>query len=311
MSTAKKSNPALWKRIVASVKSGSKGGNAGQWSARKAQLAVQKYKSAGGGYKGEKSSENGLSKWTKQKWRTSDGSKSEGKKRYLPDAAWKALSPAERAATNKAKSEGNKSGKQFVSQPKKVAEKVKKFRSFEGGGVIDTDPPKRPNTASAKDTLNTLNGSWSQDLLKRQQFKESTFNPRAVSPAGAKGLGQIMPAVQSDAIKAGVIKPTDDIFDPKVNRRVQEWYMEDLYNSSFINKPNQSNKVRLAKTLAAYNWGRGNVANHLNAQKEAGVDIYNSLDWMDSLPVETRDYIQKILLKEISTFEEQYQSATR
>jgi hypothetical protein len=63
-----------------------------------------------------KKSQESLRKWTKQKWRTSDGSKSEGKKRYLPDAAWNALSPAEKAATNKAKAEGNKKGKQFVAQ---------------------------------------------------------------------------------------------------------------------------------------------------------------------------------------------------
>jgi len=46
-----------------------------------------------------KKSQESLRNWTKQKWRTSDGSKSEGKKRYLPDAAWKALSPAERAVS--------------------------------------------------------------------------------------------------------------------------------------------------------------------------------------------------------------------
>ena len=61
MSTAKKSNPTLWKRIVASVKAGSKGGNPGQWSARKAQLATLKYKQAGGGYSGKKSASNSLS----------------------------------------------------------------------------------------------------------------------------------------------------------------------------------------------------------------------------------------------------------
>jgi len=75
-----------------------------------------------------KKSQESLRKWTKQKWRTSDGSKSEGKKRYLPDAAWNALSPAEKRATNRAKSEGNKKGKQFVKQPKKIASKVKPYR---------------------------------------------------------------------------------------------------------------------------------------------------------------------------------------
>jgi len=128
MSSAKKSNPALWKRIVAAVKAGTKGGRAGQWSARKAQLAVARYKKAGGGYRGAKKKSNKLSKWTKQKWRTSDGKKSEGKKRYLPDAAWKALSPAEKRATNRAKATGNKKGKQFVRQPKKIAKKVRRYR---------------------------------------------------------------------------------------------------------------------------------------------------------------------------------------
>lgn len=128
MSSAKKKNPELWKRIVASVKAGSKGGNPGQWSARKAQLATNKYKSSGGKYSGPKSSSNSLSKWTKQKWRTSDGSPSEGKKRYLPDKAWKSLSKSEKAATNRAKAKGNAQGKQFVSQPRKIAKKVVKYR---------------------------------------------------------------------------------------------------------------------------------------------------------------------------------------
>lgn len=75
-----------------------------------------------------KAPQKSLKKWTEQDWRTSDGTPSEGKKRYLPDAAWKSLSPAEKAATNAAKAKGNKQGKQFVPQPKKIAEKVAKHR---------------------------------------------------------------------------------------------------------------------------------------------------------------------------------------
>jgi hypothetical protein len=75
-----------------------------------------------------KKSQESLKKWTEQKWRTSDGSPSKGKKRYLPDAAWSALSPAEKAATNRAKAKGNKAGKQFVKQPKKIANKTSKYR---------------------------------------------------------------------------------------------------------------------------------------------------------------------------------------
>jgi len=75
-----------------------------------------------------KDPQRSLKEWTNQKWRTSDGSPSKGKKRYLPDSAWKALSPAEKAATNRAKAAGNAKGKQFVPQPKKIAAKSAKYR---------------------------------------------------------------------------------------------------------------------------------------------------------------------------------------
>ena len=128
MATAEKTDPSKWKRVVASVKAGTKGGDPGEWSARKAQLATQKYKASGGGYVGPKSSDNSLSKWTDQKWRTSDNKPSEGKKRYLPDKAWGSLSKNEVAATNRAKAAGNKAGKQFVAQPKTVAQKAARHR---------------------------------------------------------------------------------------------------------------------------------------------------------------------------------------
>jgi len=73
-------------------------------------------------------SQQSLKNWGAQKWKTSDGKASKGKKRYLPTAAWAALSPAEKAATNKAKASGNKRGKQFVKQPKSIAKKTSKYR---------------------------------------------------------------------------------------------------------------------------------------------------------------------------------------
>ena len=128
MATATKKNPALWKRIVSQVTSGSKGGNPGQWSARKAQLAVSIYKKAGGGYSGAKKATK-LSEWTKQNWRTKSGKpSSKTGERYLPERAIKSLSSAEYAATSRAKREGTKQGKQYVAQPKSIASKVKKFR---------------------------------------------------------------------------------------------------------------------------------------------------------------------------------------
>ncbi len=126
--------PKLRERIKKEVMASSKGGKAGQWSARKAQLLAQRYKAAGGGYTGGKSkTQKSLSSWTKQKWRTKSGKPStQGPKatgeRYLPEKAIKKLSSKEYAATTKAKRAGTKKGKQHVKQPKTVAKKVRRYR---------------------------------------------------------------------------------------------------------------------------------------------------------------------------------------
>lgn len=73
-------------------------------------------------------SQESLKKWTQQNWKTDDGTPSKGKKRYLPEAAWESLTPAEKRATNRAKAKGNKKGKQFVAQPKKIAAKTARHR---------------------------------------------------------------------------------------------------------------------------------------------------------------------------------------
>ena len=75
-----------------------------------------------------KNPQQSLRDWTTQNWRTSSGKPSKGKRRYLPDAAWKSLSPGEKAATNRAKAAGNKAGKQFVKQPKRIAKKTAAYR---------------------------------------------------------------------------------------------------------------------------------------------------------------------------------------
>ena len=85
-----------------------------------------------------KKSQKSLKSWTKQKWRTKSGKPStQGPnatgERYLPSKAIKSLSSSEYAATTRAKRKGTKAGKQHVAQPKKVAEKTKRFRANKGG----------------------------------------------------------------------------------------------------------------------------------------------------------------------------------
>ncbi len=72
-----------------------------------------------------------LRAWGKQKWRTKSGKKSSVTgERYLPSAAIKALSPSEYARTTAAKRRAKRSGKQFSKQPKSIASKVRRYRSF-------------------------------------------------------------------------------------------------------------------------------------------------------------------------------------
>ena len=121
-----RTNEKLWEKAKAEAKA--KMG--GKHSARAMQLAGKIYKEKGGSYSGPKTeSQKSLSKWTEQKWTTKSGKpSSQTGERYLPEKAIKALTPSEYAATTRAKREGSSKGQQFVSQPKKIAEKVKKYR---------------------------------------------------------------------------------------------------------------------------------------------------------------------------------------
>ena len=74
-------------------------------------------------------SQRSLKSWTAQKWTTKSGKRSSDTgERYLPEKAIKSLSPAEYAATTRAKRAGKAAGKQFVAQPAGVKKKVKPFR---------------------------------------------------------------------------------------------------------------------------------------------------------------------------------------
>lgn len=121
-----RTNEALWEKAKAEAKA--KMG--GKHSARAMQLAGKIYKDKGGSYTGPKTeAQKSMSKWTKEEWGTKSGKpSSKTGERYLPKKAIEALTPAEYAATTRAKREGTRQGKQFVAQPKKVAEKVAKYR---------------------------------------------------------------------------------------------------------------------------------------------------------------------------------------
>ena len=123
--TAEKTDPKLWDKVKAEVTKGAKGGNPGQWSARKAQLAVSEYKREGGGYKGRKTADNHLVQWEREEWGTKSGRKStDTGERYLPEKAREALTDEEYRHTTAKKRADTRKGKQHSAQPKDVAEKA-------------------------------------------------------------------------------------------------------------------------------------------------------------------------------------------
>ena len=128
MSTATKRDPKKW----AAAKARAKRKMGGKWSARAAQLAVNYYKKSGGGYSGPKRSDNKLTKWTNEKWRTRDGKKAKrkgGTARYLPDKAWKSLSKSEAKATDAKKRKASRKGKGVVPNTRKAKAAGKRARS--------------------------------------------------------------------------------------------------------------------------------------------------------------------------------------
>jgi hypothetical protein len=126
-----RTKPELWRRVKAEVTRGSKGGLPGQWSARKAQLAVKLYKDRGGKYIGQKSTKNSLHQWTIQDWRTKSGLPSlVTGERYLPAKAIERLSSSEYHRTTQKKREGLRRGQQFTKQPKSIMRKTRRYRKF-------------------------------------------------------------------------------------------------------------------------------------------------------------------------------------
>ena len=111
-------NPALWEQSKADARKRAcrrSRARCGTWDARMAQDAGRLYRDAGGRYCGPRTgAQSSMSKWTKESWTTASGRPACERvtaagtcaDRYLPAAAWQALTPAQRRATQAAKARG-------------------------------------------------------------------------------------------------------------------------------------------------------------------------------------------------------------
>ncbi|MBC8011261.1 MAG: lytic transglycosylase domain-containing protein, partial [Burkholderiales bacterium] len=107
---------------------------------------------------------------------------------------------------------------------------------------------------------------------------ESTFNPAARSPVGARGLFQLMPAT---AKSLGLsLMPFDERTQPEASARAAAVYLKKLH-TRFGDWP---------LALAAYNAGEGRVGRTLKAR---GATDYAGI--AEHLPSETKLYVPKVL----------------
>ena len=126
-------------------------------------------------------------------------------------------------------------------------------------------------------------------LILALMRRESEFNTNAVSPAGARGLMQLMP--QTAAGVAGQLGIPHSVglltSDPSHNIRLGSAYLGDMlarFDGSYI------------LAIAAYNAGPGRVDDWLETlgdPRTGGIDV---VEWIESVPIyETRNYIMRVL----------------
>lgn len=133
-----------------------------------------------------------------------------------------------------------------------------------------------------------------KQLSLRQRYAESSFNDKALNRwSKAAGAYQIMPHIHKAYVKA--TGDEGDLYDLEYNTAIRNWLMRDINKNAYIKDSRNNNRNKIIKTYAAYNWGSGNLGKLLKRLEKEGIDTFNSYDWIDKLPKETKDYVNFIV----------------
>ncbi|KAJ4387696.1 hypothetical protein N0V93_008295 [Gnomoniopsis smithogilvyi] len=180
----KYSDPKLRDEVKEEIKQSDKGGEPGQWSARKAQMMAKEYKQRGGDYNTPKESKDesqkNLDNWGKEDWQTKEGSghaKQEdgSRKRYLPKKAWDQLSEKEKKQTDDKKQEEGKEGQQFVSNTSEARSARRNARAkAKDGGDDENKGASDEDEGNEKPTPDKKRGRKTKDDGDQDQKKQKT-----------------------------------------------------------------------------------------------------------------------------------------
>lgn len=136
--------------------------------------------------------------------------------------------------------------------------------------------------------INIANGLMPKALYLAIIRQESSFNALAVSPAGARGLMQLMPNTAHRLAKMLGLPFDAYINDPIANVLKGSAYVDELY----------AKYKCLILTIAAYNAGPGNVNKWISSIGDPRnmTTLDEKIDWIESIPfAETRSYVKKVL----------------
>jgi len=135
----------------------------------------------------------------------------------------------------------------------------------------------------------SIGGRVALPLLLAVSRQESEMNPRAVSPAGAVGLMQLMPATARQTARGLGLRFEEPrlLRDPGYNLTLGEAYLGKLLGSF---------RGSYVLALAAYNAGPSRVSGWIEQFGDPRMAAVDTIDWIESIPFnETRNYVQRVL----------------
>jgi soluble lytic murein transglycosylase len=133
------------------------------------------------------------------------------------------------------------------------------------------------------------NGKPEKALLLSIARQESNFYPQAISPAGARGLMQLMPATARSVAKSLRIRYSRSLLTqrPSYNIRLDRAYISQMlkrFNGSYI------------LSIASYNAGPHRAARWVKRSENPSDLDGDAIDWIEMIPFnETRTYVQRVL----------------